>query len=364
MRLNTIDKPLLYTTLTLLACGILILASASMVISQKSHGSIVYFALHQLLYGIGLGIITGFFTTMIPYRIWRKFSLPLMIFSLFLLAFLFIPQLSPSIKGAHRWIQFGPLSIQPSEILKLVFIIYLASWLDSRKQEVTSISYGLIPFTVMLAIISMFLIMQPDLGTLFVIIGTAGLLYFLAGGKISQIVTLSILGLSLIYLVVQIEPYRLQRISVFLNPRADPQGIGYQINQAFIAIGSGGPFGLGFGKGIQKYNYLPEPMGDSIFAIFAEEMGFLGVLSLLTVFGFFLWRGLQIAKRTPDIFGKLLSAGITISIATQAFINMAAISGLLPLTGIPLPFISYGGTSLMITIASVGILLNISKETY
>ena len=174
--------------------------------------------------------------------------------------------------------------------------------------------------------------------------------------------TLSLFGLSIFYFLIQIAPYRLARILVFLNPGTDPQGTGYQITQALIAIGSGGFNGLGFGKSLQKYNYLPEPMGDSIFAIFSEELGFIGVILLVTLFAFLFWRGLAIAKNAPDNFGKLLAAGISISIMVQAFINMAAISGLLPLTGLPLPFISYGSTSLIMTLMSIGILLNISKH--
>jgi len=211
--------------------------------------------------------------------------------------------------------------------------------------------------------VSIFLIMQPDIGSLGVIIATAGIMYFLGGGRISQIITLLVFGGVIFYFLVKTAPYRLSRILVFLNPGLDPQGIGYQINQAFIAIGSGGFNGLGFGKSLQKFNYLPEPMGDSIFAIFAEELGFVGAAVLIAVFCFLFWRGLLIAKKIPDIFGKLLAAGISTSIVTQAFVNMAAISGLLPLTGIPLPFISYGGTSIITTLIGVGILLNISKHT-
>lgn len=360
--LNTVDKPLFYTTLILLVGGLLILASSSMVLSQKNAGTIGYYALRQLLFGGAGGIILLIFTANIPYYFWKKISIPFLIFSLILLALIFIPELSRSFGGAKRWLQFGPISFQPSELLKLSFIMYLASWLDARREAVASVSYGLIPFALMLAIIGMFLVMQPDIGTLGVIVATAGILYFLGGGRISQIMTLSLFGLSIFYFLIQIAPYRLARILVFLNPGTDPQGTGYQITQALIAIGSGGFNGLGFGKSLQKYNYLPEPMGDSIFAIFSEELGFIGVILLVTLFAFLFWRGLAIAKNAPDNFGKLLAAGISISIMVQAFINMAAISGLLPLTGIPLPFISYGSTSLIMTLMSIGILLNISKH--
>lgn len=361
--LASVDKPLFYVTLALFLGGILILGSASMVISVRNSGSIGYYAIRQLVLGGGVGIFCLFLTARLPYRFWKKLALPLMLLAFVLMAILFIPELSYSWGGARRWLTIGPLSFQPSEFLKLAFVVYLASWLDARREEVRSVSYGMVPFALMLAIVGMFLIMQPDIGTLGAVAVTAGIMYFLGGGRVSQIATLSLFGLAILYLVIQMAPYRLSRITVFLNPETDPQGVGYQITQSFIAIGSGGFLGQGFGKSLQKYNYLPEPMGDSIFAIHAEEMGFLGATALVFLFGFLFWRGLVIAKNSRDNFGKLLAAGISISIMTQAFINMAAISGLLPLTGIPLPFVSYGGTSLAMTLASVGILLNISKNT-
>ena len=359
--LHSVDKPLLYVTIALTVAGFLILASASMVLSQKNFGTPTYYTLRQLLFGIIIGGVALLITARIPYRFWKKMALPLMVLSFILLAVLFIPHTSYSWGGATRWLRLGNFSFQPSEILKLAFIVYLASWLDSRRKDTASISFGLLPFIIMLGIVGVFLIMQPDIGTLGVIVGTAVMLYFLGGGKTSQIATLVILGTVLLYFLVQLAPYRLARFTVFLNPGHDPKGIGYQINQALIGIGSGGFWGRGFGQSVQKYSYLPEPVGDSIFAIIAEEMGFFGALCLIGLFGFFFWRGMHIARHAPDIFGKLLAAGITIGIMTQSFINMAAISGLLPLTGIPLPLVSYGGTSLAMTLASIGILLNISK---
>ncbi len=360
---HALDKPLFFLTLTILIVGLLILASASMVLSQKNFGTISFYILRQLLYGGILGGLVLAFTQWLPYRTWKRFALPLMIFSFLLSALLFIPNLSYVSGGARRWLQVGGFSFQPSEVLKFSFLVYLASWLDARRKEIKSVSYGMIPFSIMIAIVGTFLVMQRDVGTLGVIVATAGILYFLGGGKISQMVTLSLFGLVMLFLLIRVESYRLDRMLVFLYPQTDPQGIGYQINQAFIGIGSGGFWGLGFGKSLQKYSYLPEPMGDSIFAIFAEEAGFIGACALLALFAIFFWRGLLIAKRAPDTFGKLLAAGISVGIMTQGFINMAAISGLLPLTGIPLPMVSYGSTSLVITLTSIGVLLNISKYT-
>lgn len=363
MMFEKADKPLLIITLALVFGGFLILASASMALAQNNFGAIGYYTLRQLLYGGLGGAILLLAVSAFPYRRLRKLALPLMLISFLMLALLFIPDLSYASGGARRWLRIGTASFQPSEFLKLAFVIYLASWLDARRKDVASFSYGMLPFALMLAVVGLFLVMQPDIGTLGVIAATAGLLYFLGGGRISQIATLGAFGLLILYFIIQLAPYRLERIFVFLNPGFDPEGAGYQISQASIAIGTGGFFGRGFGKSIQKYQYLPEPMGDSIFAIYAEELGFLGAMALIILFGLFLWRGFRIAERAPDIFGKLLAAGITLSITVQAFINMAAISGLLPLTGIPLPFVSYGGTSLAMTLTSIGILMNISKHT-
>ncbi|MBI3421192.1 MAG: putative lipid II flippase FtsW [Candidatus Sungbacteria bacterium] len=358
---HSIDRPFVYALAILFVGGMLILASASVVMAQKNFGSVFFYTFRQFLYGGIIGGAALLTTQWIPYRAWKKLALPMMIVSFVLLAFLFIPHISYSAGGARRWLQFGFFSFQPSEVLKFAFVVYLASWLDARRGQVKSVSYGMLPFSLMLAVVGIFLVMEPDIGTLGVVIGTAVLLYFLGGGKISQIATLCMLGLAVLYLLVQLAPYRLSRILVFLQPGLDPRGIGYQINQAFIAIGSGGFWGLGFGKSLQKYSYLPEPMGDSIFAIFAEETGFIGVAAFVVLMGFLLWRGMLIARRAPDTFGKLLASGIIIGVMVQSFINIAAISGLLPLTGIPLPLVSYGGTSLAITLAGFGVLLNISK---
>lgn len=358
---SKVDKPLLYISLVLLLGGLLILGSASMVLSAKNFGSPLFYLLRQLSYGGIVGLVGFFAGLLIPYRFWRKAALPLMLLSFVLLALLFVPQLGYTAKGAQRWLLLGPFSFQPAEFLKLAFIMYLASWLDARRRDVSSVAYGMIPFALMLSIVGLFLVMQPDIGTLGVIVITAGILYFMGGGRVSQIATLIGFGLVILYFLIQMKSYRLSRITVFLNPEIDPQGTGYQITQALIGIGSGGFWGEGFGRSIQKFQYLPEPMGDSIFSVYAEEMGFLGAALLIGAFGFFFWRALFVSKRAPDVFGRLLGAGIAIGIMTQVFINMAAISGLLPLTGIPLPLVSYGGTSLAMTMTSIGILLNISK---
>ena len=322
--------------------------------------------LFDILFTIFLVLLIGFFVAQyIPYRFWRRVALPLLVGALVLMALVFIPDLGLSAKGATRWLRFGSLVFQPAEIMKLAFVLYLASWLDARRKDVSSVSYGTIPFTIMLGIVSIFLIMQRDIGTLGIIVVSSCILYYLGGARAPQIAMLVMLGAMLLVLVTQFgssSSYRSERLRVFFDSAHYQQDTGYQIKQALIAIGSGGIPGRGFGFGVQKYGYLPEPMGDSIFAIFAEETGFIGACMLIALFLAFIWRGFLIAKRAPDVFGKLLAGGIIIGITTQAFVNMAAISGLLPLTGVPLPFVSYGSTSLAITLASTGILLNISKR--
>lgn len=234
-----IDRPLLYAALALFIGGMLILTSASMVLSYKTFGSVGGYAFRQLLYGGGLGLLAMLVFSRLQYRTWRRFALPLLLVSFAVMALIFIPQLGFTAGGATRWLKLGPITFQPSEILKLSFIIYLASWLDARRREVASVSYGMIPFLLMLSVVGVFLVMQPDIGTLFVIAVTGGLMYFLGGGKVSQVIAIVLFGATGFYLLARLAPYRIARLLVFLNPWSEPQGAGYQITQAFIAIGSG-----------------------------------------------------------------------------------------------------------------------------
>lgn len=360
--LRRLDRPLLFLTLALTAAGLLIVASASVVLSQKNFGTPYYYVTHQgaaaIVGLIGLGIGQA-----VPYRWWKKLSAPLLALSLLLAAAVFIPGLGVKLQGAARWLALGSLSIQPSEILKFSLILYLANWLDQKKGQAKRFGTAFVPFLVIMAIVAALLVLQPDIGTLIVTAGSAIVLYFLGGGRLPQLFAFAALALTGLTAVVLLAPYRVARFLVFWNPGFDPQGVGYHISQALLAIGSGAFFGRGFGQSIQKFSYLPEPVGDSIFAIIVEEFGFAGALALVALYFAFLLRAMAIARRAPDFFGKLLVAGMASLIVFQASINMAAISGLLPLAGIPLPFISYGGTSLAVTMTMVGIMLNVSKHT-
>ena len=255
----------------------------------------------------------------------------------------------------------GPISFQPSELLKFSYVLYLAAFLASRREAVRSFKHGFMPFLVITLIAGALIIAEPDLGTAGVMALSGIFLFLTAGGLFRHIFIIIGIVAVLLSALVYLEPYRWERIRVFSNPQYDPQGSGYQLRQALIAIGSGGLFGRGFGMSRQKFDYLPEPVGDSIFAVAAEEFGFVGSVLLLFLFLIFAWRGLKVAYESEDNFSRLLGAGIVILICVQSLVNIAALSGLLPLTGIPLLFISQGGSALAVTLAEAGILLNISK---
>ena len=346
----------------LVLLGLAILASASMALGQKNFGDTYYYLKHQLLYGFSTGSIGFLFFSRIRYQKWRRWGLWLMFGSIVLLFLVFIPKLSFGYGGANRWLKFGPLTLQPAEILKLTFILYLAGWFESRKRYIADFKEGLIPFLLVLGLIGALLLAQPATGTFGIIVGIAAAMFFAAGSRVSHLVATTSLALLILLILIQVSPYRLARFTTFLSPEKDPRGSGYQINQALIAIGSGGILGKGFGYSLQKYSYLPEAIGDSIFAIYGEETGFVGTSILISLFVLFAIRGFRIAARAPDFFGQLVAVGVTSWITIQALINMAAISGLIPLTGVPLPFVSYGGSNLAAILCACGILINISKQ--
>jgi cell division protein FtsW len=358
------DYILIFTIFALIFFGLVILSSASSVLSHEAFQQSNYFLKHQLFYSLPLGLLGFFLCQKIHYKYWQKLSFPLVLLSLVFLSLVLIPGVGYGYGEAKRWIALGPFSIQPFEFVKIAFIIYLAALLGKKKKDYNQvIKESLIPSLVVLGAISILVLLQPDMSALVLIVLITGLIYFLAGAKMSYLLAIAGLALLGFLALIKISAYRMSRLIVYLHPEIDPQGIGYQINQALLAIGSGGLFGLGLGHSIQKWKYLPEPIGDSIFAITAEELGLVGAGGLVILFILLAWCGFKIAKNAPDRFGFLLAGGITGWLFFQAFINMAAISGLIPLTGMPLPFISYGGSALVASLASVGILVNISKYT-
>ena len=358
------DKTLLSVVLILLTFGLVMIASAGVIYSETRYGDAYYFFKHQLFFGVIPGLFVLWLFQKIDYHFWKKIAVPFFFVSVIFLILVFVPGIGSRVYGASRWLQLGPFSFQPSEMAKLSIIIYLAAWLESRgTHRIKDVFEGLLPFLGIMGLIGFLIMKQPDTGTLGVIVLTSFSIFFLSGARMNHLVSMAGIGALGMWILVKIEPYRFDRILTFMDPGADPQGIGYQINQALLAIGSGGLWGLGLGHSRQKFNYLPEPVGDSIFAVIGEELGLIGGVILVILFVVLAFRGIKIAKNAPDLFGKLGATGITIWIVLQAFINIGANIALVPLTGIPLPFISYGGTSLIFLMSAVGILLNISKQS-
>lgn len=357
------DRTFAITLVALVVFGLIMLSSASAVMSYQNFGQNYYYFFRQLLLGGVLGFIGFIIASKIDFHQWRKYSPILVVVTLVLLILVFVPGLSLEYGGARRWLHIGAFTMQPAEMAKLTFLLYLAGWLEKRRKNVHDFQSSFMPFLAILGILGLLVIAQPDVGTLSIIVISAITMYFVAGASIKHLALLLAGGALLFLLLIKIAPYRTARLTVFLNPDIDPQGIGYQINQSLLAVGSGGLFGQGLGKSIQKYNYLPEAAGDSIFAVIAEELGFLRVLVLLILFGILTYRGYRIARKAPDFFGKLVATGIVSWIVFQALFNIAAMLAIVPLTGVPLPFVSYGGTALMFALIGMGIVLNISKQT-
>ena len=358
---QTIDYTLLFITLALLGYGLAVLYSASTVQSFNTFGNTSYYIVHQLLYGALAGFIGMYICAKLDYHIWQKY-LPYLIFlSLFLLMLVKIPGLGFASGGAARWVRLGPVTFQPAELAKLVIILYLASWVEKKKGALNDFYYGILPSLCIIGLFGALILWQPDFGTMLVLILVAFFMLFAAGIDWKYFFYSLVGGFLALWVFIKIEPYRVRRLATFFNPALDPKGISYQINQALLAIGSGGLWGFGYGLSRQKHNYLPAVLNDSIFAVFAEELGFFRVLIALALFALFALKGFQIARNAPDIFGKMVALGITSWITLQALINIAAILNLVPLTGIPLPFFSYGSTALIANLCAVGILLNISK---
>lgn len=355
------DSTFLAIVFILLVFGLVMISSAGVVVSKVKFDDEYYFFKHQLFYGFFPGLVLMFIAQKINYTFWKKVAVPLFFLSVALLILVFIPGIGTKLQGASRWIRLGPLSFQPTEMMKLSIILYLALWIESRGNKLKDIVEGLLPFSIILGLVGFLILKQPDLGTLGSIVLISTAMFFVSGVPVSFIFSMGLAGSGLLYLLVKLEPYRMNRLLTFLHPELDPRGIGYQINQALLAIGSGGIFGLGLGHSRQKFNYLPEPIGDSIFAVIAEELGMAGALLLVFLFLLLALRGYKIAKNAPDQFARLVAVGVTSWIIFQALINIMAIIGLIPLTGIPLPFISYGSTSMVFVLVGVGILLNISK---
>lgn len=355
----------------LLVFGLIMLSSASSVNGFEKFGDPNYYVKHQILYGVFIGLPALWVMSRIDYHILKRYAFPLIIVSIILLMLVLVPGIGLELLGAKRWINLGGLAFQPSELVKIAFLIYLAVWLEARNKDIEDFSTGFMPFMIMIGFLVLMIAgVQKDLGTMIVIGVIAMSAYFVAGAPWKHLLSIGAIAAAGLFLLIKVLPifipslsYRANRLTVFLNPELDPLGIGYHINQALLAIGSGGLLGQGLGHSRQKFNYLPEVASDSIFAVIAEEMGFIVSAGLVVLFLAFAIQGYKIAQQAPDVFGKIIATGITTWIIFQAVVNIMAMLSLLPLTGIPLPFISYGSTSLVTLLVSIGVLINISRQT-
>ncbi|PIT89434.1 MAG: stage V sporulation protein E [Candidatus Levybacteria bacterium CG10_big_fil_rev_8_21_14_0_10_36_7] len=344
------------TTFFLSLIGIFILYESSAYSATLLLGDKYFFVKYQLMWLV-IGVILAFVISQINYKRYHKLALPMLLGTFLLLVLVFIPGIGLELKGANRWINFGFAVFQPSELLKITLAIYLAAWLSVKEKG------RLLAFLMLIGLSVFLVVIEPDMGTAMVIAVTSVALYFLSGSSVKEITLIGLIGLVGAFSLIKIAPYRIDRLTAFQNfDRSDLSTTSYHVKQILIALGSGGFTGVGFGKSVQKYAYLPENTTDSIFAIFAEESGFIGSVFLISIFILQLFLGFLISTRAPDEFGRLLSLGIIIFLGIQTIINLGSQAIVLPLTGIPLPFISYGGSSMVINFLAIGILLNISKN--
>jgi len=356
MKIKNFPNITIFATICILIIiGLLALATASVPLSMKVTNNANYYLFHQILWGLLPGLLLGFVAFKIPLHKLKKWSLPIFIVSYILMLLVFVPGLSKTEWGATRWISLGFASFQPAELLKLAMIIYLAAILNSEKDRRKFTAFAIIGVLVFVS-----LILQKDMGTLIVLFSIAFIMFFCSKTPIKQTLAISLSAIAGFVALILVAPYRIKRLATFLHPEADPLGTGYHINQVLISVGSGGLFGSGLGFSIQKFGFVPQSISDSIFSIFAEETGFAGCLLLIVLFVILFYSALSVARRINDEYLRLISIGIGSWIIVQAFVNIAAMINLIPLTGVPLPFISYGGSHLITELIGCGMLLNAS----
>lgn len=356
------DHVLLITVLMLLGIGLVMVASASSYVAFNRTGDPYFFLKRQALFCLfGLGVM--FCARYIPSKFYSKIVWPLLVVSFLLLVALFVPGIGHRVGGAVRWIKIGPFSFQPSELAKVSLALFMAFSMASKGEELKSFSKGLAPFLVVSFAFAGLLLLQPDVGTAVMIVAWSFIMLFVGGARFVHLSGIIALLLPFVFWVVQSQPYRVKRFMAFLNPWADPTGIGFQVIHSFFAFASGGLLGVGIGASKEKLYYLPEPHTDFVFSILAEEAGLLGVSVVVALFGILIWRGLKVALSATDLPGSYLAFAITLWIGLQVLVNMGVVLGLLPTKGLTLPLLSYGGSSILITLLSIGILLNISARS-
>ncbi len=356
------DRILFLSILTLVIGGLFIFLSASLGLLAGNGAQFSDVALGQIVLGLGGGTVALLIAMTLPYRLWRRVALFGFVASLILTLAVFVPHFGVELNGAHRWLRVGPITFQPSELLKITYILYLATWLSNAKSTISDPRRGLIPFSIITGLAGLALLIQPDTDTFLVIVAAGGAMFVTAGAKLRDLALIVLVGAIGLGILITMRPYLAARVTTFMHPENDPRGNSYQIQQSLLAVGAGEIFGRGFGQSIQKFGKLPEPISDSIFSVFAEEFGFVGSLVLILAFLTFAMRGLWVAARSPDLFGGLLAVGIVVLVIFQSFLNIGAMLALLPLSGLPLVFISHGGSALLVALGSVGILLSVSRS--
>ncbi len=360
-RPKQIDRILLTSVLTLVGGGFFVFSSASLGLLARGGASFSSVAFSQVILGIGGGLFLMFLTSRIHYRIWRRYAFYIFLFAILLSLLVFIPGLGMEHGGASRWISVAGFSFQPSEVLKIAFIIYVATWFSAFRAKKSDLLVTVGPFIATVVIVGGVMLAQKDTDTFLMMAATGVTMFFVHSGHWKAFLISGVAAILLVAVLAMVHPYVKSRITSFINPELDQRGGGYQSIQAQIAVGSGGWMGRGFGQSIQKFEYLPEPIGDSIFAVYAEEFGFVGSLIMIMIFTGFILRGYRLASHAPDSFATLLVTGVVTLIAMQTFLHIAAMIQLAPVLGLPLPFISHGGTAMLVLLGTVGIILNISK---
>jgi cell division protein FtsW len=355
------DKALIIAVAALAAFGLVMVFSASEVQGWLWFRNAAYYFERQLIWLV-LGLVLLWVGARVDYHRLRPLAGPIGALSLALLVLVLLPRVGVEAYGARRWLQLGPIGMQPAELAKAGTILFMAVWLERHRERLRSLEDGVAPFLALMALVTGLIILERDLGTTLIVAAILLAQFLVAGGQKRHVLLLAVIITLSAYLFIRLEPYRLHRLMAFLNPWADPLNTGFQSIQSLLALGSGGIFGVGLGQSIQKYQWLPFAHTDFIFAIVGEETGLIGTTAVLSLFALFTFRGYRVALKAPDAFGSLLACGVTTWVAFQALINIAAVTVTLPTTGIPLPFISYGGSSLAITMLAVGILMNVAMQ--
>ncbi|HEY6568397.1 MAG TPA: putative lipid II flippase FtsW [Actinomycetota bacterium] len=353
---------LLIPAAVLTVVGLIMILSAGSISAVEGYGTSFWYFNRQLVYAVA-GVVALVVAWRMPHTAWQRLSGPLLVAILPLMILALHPSHGTAIYGASRWIDLGPITLQPAEFLKLALVAFAATVLANKWQKLDDPKHLLLPLAPVMAVVSLLVILQRDLGTTIILCGSVGLLLFVAGVRMKYLAITGAVGLAGVAYLIFGEAYRLTRFVSFLDPWNDPRGDGFQLIQGMIALGSGGWTGVGLGASRQKWDYLPNAHSDFIFAIIGEELGLLGALFVLGMFVVMIFAGVRIAMRAPDTFGRLLAAGVTGWIGLQAIVNLGAVTGLLPITGVPLPLVSFGGTALVVTLAGVGVLASVARAT-